>query len=131
VRERNIGAVKEFNSRGGNDTTVTDGVGCSSELASNTLGELARTKEDDGIAGDRVVSCREDIGEMVPTSERGNEEEGNSKSGVVSSTTERLSGERLEERMEVTVSNWTEVDGDEEGVGSTVSAVAVGNKIDR
>jgi hypothetical protein len=68
---------------------------------------------------------------MVPTSERGNEEEGNSKSGVVSSTTERLSGERLEERMEVTVSNWTEVDGDEEGVGSTVSAVAVGNKIDR
>lgn len=68
---------------------------------------------------------------MVPTSERGNEEEGNSKSGVVSSTMEELSGERLEERTEATVSNWTEVSEDEEGVGSTVSAVAVANKVDR
>lgn len=54
--------MKEFNSRGGNDTTVTDGVGCSfAELASNILVELVRTKVDDSIARDRVDSCREDI----------------------------------------------------------------------
>lgn len=53
--------MKEFNSRGGNDTTVTDGVGWSSELASNILVELVRTKVDDSIARDRVDSCREDI----------------------------------------------------------------------
>ena len=61
MRENNIGAVKEFNSRGGNDTTVTDGVGWSSELASNILVELVRTKVGDSIARDRVDSCREDI----------------------------------------------------------------------